>query len=160
MVCWTQRNEKVCSIWSQTLIRNWLWQVVLNWFCLFTHSCLPSQSKGRKEKLLLWKTYKLSKVASKTWDWELIKEQCILRVWREKYFKKGLRYICEREGGGGGRKSQLERLEVYHHDTGWMKLPFSYLIYVIRDEAEMEYLKIAQDLEMYGVSYFEIKVSL
>ncbi|XP_039474085.1 neurofibromin 2b (merlin) [Oreochromis aureus] len=25
-----------------------------------------------------------------------------------------------------------------------------------RDEAEMEYLKIAQDLEMYGVSYFEI----
>lgn len=26
-----------------------------------------------------------------------------------------------------------------------------------RDEAEMEYLKIAQDLEMYGVSYFEIK---
>ena len=44
--------------------------------------------------------------------------------------------------------------------AGWMKLPFSYLIYVIRDEAEMEYLKIAQDLEMYGVSYFEIKVSL
>ena len=41
-----------------------------------------------------------------------------------------------------------------------MKLPFSYLIYVIRDEAEMEYLKIAQDLEMYGISYFEIKVSL
>lgn len=27
-----------------------------------------------------------------------------------------------------------------------------------RDEAEMEYLKIAQDLEMYGVSYFAIKV--
>lgn len=26
-----------------------------------------------------------------------------------------------------------------------------------RDEAEMEYLKIAQDLEMYGVNYFEIK---
>lgn len=26
-----------------------------------------------------------------------------------------------------------------------------------RDEAEMEYLKIAQDLEMYGVMYFEIK---
>lgn len=88
MVCWTQRNEKVCSIWSQTLIRNWLWQVVLNWFCLFTHSCLPSQSKGRKEKLLLWKTYKLSKVASKTWDWELIKEQCILKVWRENILKR------------------------------------------------------------------------
>ena len=28
-----------------------------------------------------------------------------------------------------------------------------------RDEAEMEYLKIAQDLEMYGVNYFQIKVS-
>ncbi|XP_015750682.1 PREDICTED: merlin-like [Acropora digitifera] len=28
-----------------------------------------------------------------------------------------------------------------------------------RDEAEMEYLKIAQDLEMYGVMYFEIKVT-
>lgn len=27
-----------------------------------------------------------------------------------------------------------------------------------RDEAEMEYLKIAQDLEMYGVSYFAITV--
>lgn len=28
-----------------------------------------------------------------------------------------------------------------------------------RDEAEMEYLKIAQDLEMYGVNYFAIRVS-
>ena len=28
-----------------------------------------------------------------------------------------------------------------------------------QDEAEMEYLKIAQDLEMYGVNYFQIKVS-
>jgi merlin protein len=28
-----------------------------------------------------------------------------------------------------------------------------------RDEAEMEYLKIAQDLEMYGVNYFPISVS-
>ena len=25
-----------------------------------------------------------------------------------------------------------------------------------RDEAEMEYLKIAQDLDMYGVNYFQI----
>ena len=32
--------------------------------------------------------------------------------------------------------------------------------FLFRDEAEMEYLKIAQDLEMYGVSYFEITVSL
>lgn len=30
--------------------------------------------------------------------------------------------------------------------------------YPHRDEAEMEYLKIAQDLEMYGVSYFAITV--
>jgi hypothetical protein len=29
-----------------------------------------------------------------------------------------------------------------------------------RDEAEMEYLKIAQDLEMYGVNYFQIKVGI
>jgi merlin protein len=28
---------------------------------------------------------------------------------------------------------------------------------LLRDEAEMEYLKIAQDLEMYGVNYFQIK---
>lgn len=28
-----------------------------------------------------------------------------------------------------------------------------------RDEAEMEYLKIAQDLDMYGVNYFPIMVS-
>ena len=34
---------------------------------------------------------------------------------------------------------------------------FPFLTYA-RDEAEVEYLKIAQDLEMYGVMYFEIKV--
>jgi len=28
---------------------------------------------------------------------------------------------------------------------------------VCRDDAMMEYLKIAQDLEMYGVNYFDIK---
>lgn len=28
-----------------------------------------------------------------------------------------------------------------------------------RDEAEMNYLKIAQDLDMYGVNYFPITVS-
>lgn len=42
---------------------------------------------------------------------------------------------------------------------GVIHLPcFFYCPY--RDEAEMEYLKIAQDLEMYGVSYFAITVSL
>ena len=29
---------------------------------------------------------------------------------------------------------------------------------VHREEAEMEYLRVAQDFEMYGVNYFEIKV--
>lgn len=29
--------------------------------------------------------------------------------------------------------------------------------FLYRDDAMMEYLKIAQDLEMYGVNYFEIK---
>lgn len=28
-----------------------------------------------------------------------------------------------------------------------------------RDEVEMEYLKIAQDLDMYGVNYFSITVT-
>jgi NADH:ubiquinone oxidoreductase subunit E len=28
---------------------------------------------------------------------------------------------------------------------------------MMREDAMMEYLKIAQDLEMYGVNYFEIK---
>ena len=28
---------------------------------------------------------------------------------------------------------------------------------MLREDAMMEYLKIAQDLEMYGVNYFEIK---
>lgn len=32
-------------------------------------------------------------------------------------------------------------------------------MYIFRDEAVVEYLKIAQDLEMYGVNYFEIKVA-
>ena len=27
-----------------------------------------------------------------------------------------------------------------------------------REEAELEYLRVAQDLEMFGVNYFEIKV--
>ena len=30
-------------------------------------------------------------------------------------------------------------------------------MFIFREEAMMEYLKIAQDLEMYGVNYFEIK---
>lgn len=35
---------------------------------------------------------------------------------------------------------------------------FLFVIMCCRDEAEMEYLKIAQDLEMYGVNYFSIRV--
>jgi len=34
-----------------------------------------------------------------------------------------------------------------------------YLCFVHSSEAELEYLKIAQDLEMYGISYFQIRVS-
>lgn len=31
------------------------------------------------------------------------------------------------------------------------------VFFPIRDNAMLEYLKIAQDLEMYGINYFEIK---
>lgn len=41
-----------------------------------------------------------------------------------------------------------ERIRVWYADHRGMS----------RDEAEMEYLKIAQDLEMYGVNYFPILV--
>ena len=37
---------------------------------------------------------------------------------------------------------------------------FVFVLDPFRDEAEMDYLKIAQDLEMYGISYFSITVSL
>lgn len=61
--------------------------------------------------------------------------------------------------GRGGDESHNQK--DWKYIICWVdEVTFSYLIYVIRDEAEMEYLKIAQDLEMYGVSYFEIKVSL
>lgn len=33
----------------------------------------------------------------------------------------------------------------------------AYVSFPIRDSAMLEYLKIAQDLEMYGINYFEIK---
>lgn len=33
----------------------------------------------------------------------------------------------------------------------------TYVFFPIRDSAMLEYLKIAQDLEMYGINYFEIK---
>lgn len=46
------------------------------------------------------------------------------------------------------------RKDIWYFDTFVSNM----LIYC-RDEAEMEYLKIAQELEMYGISYFEIKVS-
>uniref|UniRef100_A0A671WU50 Ezrin a n=1 Tax=Sparus aurata TaxID=8175 RepID=A0A671WU50_SPAAU len=40
-----------------------------------------------------------------------------------------------------------ERIQVWHEEHGAM----------LKEEAMLEYLKIAQDLEMYGVNYFEIK---
>lgn len=44
----------------------------------------------------------------------------------------------------------------------FQRASFSLIIlhFLHRDEAEMEYLKIAQDLEMYGVSYFAITVRI
>ena len=39
-----------------------------------------------------------------------------------------------------------ERIKIWYADHKGMS----------RDEAEMEYLKIAQDLDMYGVNYFQI----
>ena len=44
--------------------------------------------------------------------------------------------------------------------TMMMLMPHSYQEHrgMLKEDAEMEYLKIAQDLEMFGVSYFEIKV--
>lgn len=44
------------------------------------------------------------------------------------------------------REEWEERISTWHKEHGTMP----------RDEAIMEYLKISQDLEMYGVSYFEI----
>lgn len=43
-----------------------------------------------------------------------------------------------------------ERIKVWYADHRGMS----------RDEAEMEYLKITQDLDMYGVNYFPISVSV
>lgn len=40
-----------------------------------------------------------------------------------------------------------------------LTLSYSFVI-CFSDEAEMEYLKIAQDLEMYGINYFSIRVSI
>ncbi len=37
-------------------------------------------------------------------------------------------------------------------------IPNGIYLYFPRDEAEMWYLKISQDLEMYGINYFQIKV--
>lgn len=46
------------------------------------------------------------------------------------------------------------------HSLGASSIPSSlHLPFWTRDEAEMEYLKIAQDLDMYGVNYFLIRVS-
>ncbi len=37
------------------------------------------------------------------------------------------------------------------------KFPMNFLFFFSREEAMLEYLKIAQDLEMYGVNYFDIR---
>uniref|UniRef100_A0AAQ4R4R5 Ezrin n=1 Tax=Gasterosteus aculeatus aculeatus TaxID=481459 RepID=A0AAQ4R4R5_GASAC len=45
------------------------------------------------------------------------------------------------------REQWEERIQVWHEEHGGM----------LKEDAMMEYLKIAQDLEMYGVNYFDIK---
>ncbi|KAI9559860.1 hypothetical protein GHT06_013867 [Daphnia sinensis] len=45
------------------------------------------------------------------------------------------------------REQWEERISTWHAEHGGM----------LREDAMMEYLKVAQDLEMYGVNYFEIK---
>uniref|UniRef100_A0A3Q0S256 Ezrin a n=1 Tax=Amphilophus citrinellus TaxID=61819 RepID=A0A3Q0S256_AMPCI len=45
------------------------------------------------------------------------------------------------------REQWEERIQVWHEEHGSM----------LKEEAIIEYLKIAQDLEMYGINYFEIK---
>ena len=67
--------------------------------------------------------------------------------------------------GGGKVVRSLEKWEIMHWVWGivcfLMKqysqntLQCNHLFH--RDDAMMEFLKIAQDLEMYGVNYFEIK---
>ncbi len=43
-------------------------------------------------------------------------------------------------------------------DCGVLSFSAVYLLFFLhREEAMLEYLKIAQDLEMYGVNYFDIK---
>ncbi|KAG1964782.1 ezrin b [Pimephales promelas] len=45
------------------------------------------------------------------------------------------------------REQWEERIQVWHEEHGGM----------LKEDAMLEYLKIAQDLEMYGVNYFDIK---
>ncbi|CAI5695715.1 unnamed protein product [Oreochromis niloticus] len=45
------------------------------------------------------------------------------------------------------REQWEERIQVWHQEHGAM----------LKEEAMIEYLKIAQDLEMYGINYFDIK---
>lgn len=47
-------------------------------------------------------------------------------------------------------KMWQDRIKIWYADHRGMS----------QDEAEMEYLKIAQDLDMYGVNYFLISVSI
>lgn len=39
----------------------------------------------------------------------------------------------------------------------WLRRNIYFLFACCREDAVLEYLKIAQDLEMYGVNYFSIK---
>lgn len=45
---------------------------------------------------------------------------------------------------------------MYYAKRFWSSTIYG-LFSVLREDAMLEYLKIAQDLEMYGVNYFDIK---
>ena len=49
-------------------------------------------------------------------------------------------------------------LEFYFNNIEGQDKKWASIMHIYREEAEMEYLKIAQELEMYGVNYFQIKV--
>ena len=73
---------------------------------------------------------------------------CLTSVW---LIDSGL----GRAGLGAAGLTSSRRFEA---QLGTRYPPVTVFPSLCRDEAEMEYLKIAQDLEMYGVNYFTIRV--
>lgn len=55
-------------------------------------------------------------------------------------------------GSACGDRGAVLRFRVQH-----TRMTVFLFVLPVRDSAMLEYLKIAQDLEMYGINYFEIK---